>query len=526
MKKYIISFIVFVLYVVHVSAQDYQFPNSNMESFQNSWAGVGYDPTGWKGANVRRVVSGITAAKEMVSPDDNGRSGKCVRIHNEKVEALGIGAPAPSWITFGQPWNDLKGIDQGTASAGTDGGMAFTYRPDTLSAWIKSTRVGGEEFNIVFYSWTGTAQNNSYKGQNGSCQSYSHTDEESDIRVQTDGNSCGTGWGDAVQVGEGAFRSTQNYSSWTQVKIPITYYNNTVPEKTNVIFSSGKYPHFREADGVNVGSTLWVDDISLIYSSKLHEIRVIKPGETNERPIAGVDPNILNYHYSLGLGATNADIPQIKCYRSGRLLGATECVINYATQLGEPTTITVSAEDGSSTTTYTVVFAAQMSDNARPSGITVNGTPVNGFSGYVNTYDVALPYGTTDCPVLDIVKAEPEQTFTSTCTGVPGVATIEVTAANGTSKQVYTLNLSIAPLTDNTLQDILINDKPLTGFSPTKNIYKVELPIGTTDAPSVTPVSAYPDGAQTITVNNGGLEGTWKIYRLVGFHCPISILKF
>lgn len=511
MKKYIISFIVFVLYAVYVPAQDYQLPNSNMETFQNSWAGVGYDPTGWKGANVKRTVMGVTAQKEMVSPDDNGRSGKCVRIHNEKVEALEIGAPAPSWITFGQPWNDLKGIDQGTASAGTDGGMAFTYRPDTLSAWIKSTRVGGEEFNIVFYSWTGTAQNNSYKGQNGSCQSYSHTDEESDIRVQTDGNSCGTGWGNAVQVGEGAFRSTQNYSSWTQVKIPITYYNNTVPEKTNVIFSSGKYPHFRESDGVNAGSTLWVDDISLIYSSKLHEIRIIKPGETTERPVAGVNPNILTYNYSLGLGATNADIPQINCYRSGRLLGSSECVINYATQLGEPTTITVSAEDGSSTTTYTVVFAAQMSDNARPSGITVNGTPVNGFSGYVNTYDVALPYGTTDCPVLDIVKAEPEQTFTSTCTGVPGVATIEVTAANGTSKQTYTLNLSIAPLTDNTLQDILINGKPLTGFSPTKNIYKVELPIGTTEAPTVTPVSAYPEGAQTITVNNGGLEGTTTI---------------
>ena len=511
MKKYLSLFFASVLLVLHISAQNYQLPNSSMETFQSSWAGVGYDPTDWKGANVRRVVSGITAEKEMVSPDDNGRSGKCVRIHNEKVEALGIGAVAPAWITLGQPWNDLKGIDQGTASAGTDGGMAFTYRPDTLSAWIKSTRVGGEEFNIVFYSWTGTAQNNSYKGQNGSCQSYSHTDEESDIRVQTDGNACGTGWGNAVQVGEGAFRSTQNYSSWTQVKIPITYYNNTVPEKTNVIFSSGKYPHLRESDGVNVGSTLWVDDISLIYSSKLHEIRIIKPGETTERPITGVAPNIQTYHYSLGLGATNADIPQINCYRSGRLLGTSECVINYATQLGGPTTITVYAEDGSSTTTYTVVFAAEMSNNARPAGITVNGTSVNGFSGYVNTYDVALPYGTTDCPVLDIVKAEPEQTFTSTCTGVPGVATIEVTAADGTSKQTYTLNLSVAPLTDNTLQDILINDKPLTGFSPTKNIYKVELPIGTTDAPSVTPVSAYPDGAQTITVNNGGLEGTTTI---------------
>ena len=291
MKKYIISFIVFVLYVVHVSAQDYQFPNSNMESFQNSWAGVGYDPTGWKGANVKREVPIIgSVQKELVSPDDNGRSGKCVRMHNEWVGTAGIGDNAPSWITLGQPWSELKGTDKGTASAGTDGGMAFTYRPDTLSAWIKSTRVGGEEFNIVYYSWTGTAQNNSYKGQNGTCQSYSHTDEESDIRVQTDGNSCGTGWGDAVQVGEGAFRSTQNYSSWTQVKIPITYYNNTVPEKTNVIFSSGKYPHFRESNGVNAGSTLWVDDISLIYSSKLHEIRVIKPGETTERKIAGVDP--------------------------------------------------------------------------------------------------------------------------------------------------------------------------------------------------------------------------------------------
>ena len=328
MRKILLLIIAFLSCL---SAVAQQLPNPGFEEFTGSEKGVGYDPVGWKGANVKRTVIGVTAQAEMVSPDDNGRNGKCVRIHNEKVEAAGMGAVAPSWVTLGTPWNELKGIDMGSASAGTDGGIAFKYRPDTLSVWIKRTYSSPEDANIVVYLWKGTSFSDSYKGQDGSCQEYEHYDEESDIRQNFDANACGTKTY-ATQIGEGSWRSREQYTTWTEVKVPIKYLNKDVPEKMNIILSSGNYPNFRASSGVNTGSVLWCDDIKFIYSSAVHEVYL------NNRMMPGFSAGVKEYVHSLGKDAT--EVPEITLKRSGRDLAQSEYDISYGA-IGEPTVITV-----------------------------------------------------------------------------------------------------------------------------------------------------------------------------------------
>ena len=75
-----------------------------------------------------------------------------------------------------------------------------------------------------------------------------------------------------------------------------------------------------------------------------------------------------------------------------------------------------------------------------------------------------------------------------------------MTAANGTDTQDYTLSFSVGALADNTLKDIKVNGSSIPGFTPTQNVYKVSLPVGT---PSLTiePVSKPEYGnLQTVAI--------------------------
>ena len=515
MKKiyYLVALCATILLPQLTMADDFQIPNSGFENWEYDALNQfedGQRPVGWNTSNIKKTVIGITAGANMVFPDGNPHSGTyCAKAINTEVGAAGIKETSPAWFTLGKPWSYIDGINTGSATAGTDGGIAFTHRPDTMQLWIKRTSSGTENAHIVFYSWKGTSKGTSYKNKDGKCSSVTHYDEESDIRIQADGNEC-TIAEKATQVAEAQWRSMEQFKDWTLIRVPIRYLTDEKPEKANIIISAANYPNKR-ANEVQNNATIWADDIQLIYSSTLHEIKIVRPGETIERPIAGVSPSITEYTYSLGQGATATDIPEIRCYRSGRRLTDSECQIVYASELDKPSTITIYAEDGSSSSTYQVTFAAKKSDNANPAGITIDGEALTGFVAYNQNYDIDLPYGTKQCPQIDVIKGEEEQTYTVNCTGVPGVATIVVTAADGTTKKTYTLNLSVGKLTDNTLADILVNGVSLTGFAPTKTKYKVELPLGTTAAPTITPVSAYPEGEQTITVVDGGLNGTTTI---------------
>ncbi len=91
------------------------------------------------------------------------------------MPVMGIGETSPGYIALGTPWVYIKSLsDVNGATAGTHGGLAWTYRPDTMAVWIKRTgsHTADEDFHLLYYAWTGTAQGDSYKGKDGSCTRY------------------------------------------------------------------------------------------------------------------------------------------------------------------------------------------------------------------------------------------------------------------------------------------------------------------------------------------------------------------
>lgn len=507
-----------------VSAQtQYQLPDPGFEDWTGTQFNGNIQPKYWNYSN----VSQLGIANFNFAQRETGRNGGyAMKVQDQSLTVMGIGETSPGYIALGHPWAHVSSISAiNKATAGTYGGIAWTTRPDSMKVWIKRTgpRWQDENYNILFYSWRGTSEGATFKGKDGSCSTVPETyiyDEESDIRLALDGNECLTVT-PGTQVAEGWIYERAEYPDWTLITIPIYYLNDQAPEKCNVIFSASNYPNFRANSGLYAGNTLIVDDVELVYSSAVQKLFI------GGKEWKGFDPtNIGVQTYSLGQGVTT--IPAIEARRGagkltnnkggsanfqGRKLSASECVINTtgAAVDGAPVTITVTAEDGSSTTTYQIQFVSQQSNNPYLSSISVDGAPLAGFNAYVNNYNVSLPYGTTTVPVLTAEAQDGASITITQATSVNGTATIRTVAQDGVTTQTYTIHFSVAQLTDNTLQNILVDGNPLPGFTPSKGNYTVSLPLGTTAVPTVTPVSAYPTGAQTIQIVSNTLEGGCQI---------------
>ena len=482
-----------------------QLPNAGFED----WSGTAFNgnaqPANWNASNVTQFGFKFNFAHK-----EAGHAGSAsMMVQDQSVGAAGITEVSPGYFSLGQPWAyvpSLTAVSQ--ATAGTDGGVSWTYRPDSMSVWIKRTgsNVDKEDFYLLYYAWSGTAKSSKYKGKNGSCTSVSHTNEESDIRQALDGNECGTDQ-KVMQIAEGMWREKKEYGNWTNIRVPIYYFNSDAPTMMNIIFSASNYPNFRANTGLYAGNSLYVDDVELIYSADIQKLYI------DDKEWKGFDPSSSEEQtYSLGRSATT--MPKIEARRgtgsltnahgetatfAGRILSGKEITIEEGVIDGAPTTITVRAEDGSKTKTYKIKFVREASKNSKLADILVNGKSIGNFSANTYTYQVALPYGTTVTPVVSAEGQEEAQTIEITQpTSTTGRAVIKVTAADKQTMATYTLNFRVAELADNTLKDILVNGKSIAGFIPSQTIYRVSLPTSTTTMPTVKAVSAYPDGAQTI----------------------------
>ncbi len=519
MKHFFTRFLtIAVLVMSTLSLNAQQLPDPGFED----WSGAKFDgniqPKSWHGSNVDQAKM-----KYNFTTRETGRSGYAAKVANTFCGLGSIGQTSPGYLTLGLPWQYLPSITQlSSATGGTDGGISFTYRPDSMYVWVKRTgsKVGSEHYSVLFYSWSGTSKGTSYKANTAnSCTSTSHTDEESDIRQAMDANTCGTPT-KANQVAEGFFFEKKEHSSWTQIKVPIYYFNDDAPTKCNVIFSSSGYPNFRKSDNINDGNAIIVDDVELIYSSKIQQLYIggkiwngFDPNSSEEQTYSVGHTTEVPEIYAVRGAGTLTNIAGTKVSCPGRKLSGSEITINYGKVDGAPTVITVKSGDGKSTTTYKIKMVQAASENATLSSILVNDEAISGFNPQLGSYNVALPYGTTAAPVVSVVQAEDKQTVTITqATSPTGKATIVVTAADGKTKKTYTINFSVAQLADNTLAGIKVNGEDVPDFTPTLTTYKVELPLGTTTMPKVEAVSKYPAGAQKITYEAPDkIEGTYKI---------------
>ena len=336
-----------------------QLPDSHFENWTDKFKNDA-QLADWKGSNVSQIGSKFTFLFQKP-----GRTGSCAYVADRAIgiPKLNLGATAPGYLSLGQPWQYLKGFNLSSATAGTEGGIAWTHRPDTMSVWIK--RVGPdtdkEDFHLLFYSWIGTAKSSNYKNKVGGCTTTERVNEESDVRQATDGNECGIDQ-PVPQVAEGWYRARAKYDEWTQIKVPVFYNHDGRPTMCNVIFSAGNYPAFRANDGLYDGNALYVDDVELIYSSKIDKLLIngkewkqFNPNSDRVQvcklSTIGIQPSDIRITAMRGIGSlTNikGETAQFK----GRKLDNKEMSIEPGTLNGKPWVITVKAEDGGSTHVY------------------------------------------------------------------------------------------------------------------------------------------------------------------------------
>lgn len=334
-----------------------QLPDPHFENWSEKFKGDA-QLKDWHGSNVSQIGSKFTFMYQK-----QGRTGYCAFVTDRAIgiPKLNLGATGPGYVSLGVPWQYLKGLNLNSATAGTEGGIEWKYRPDTMAVWIRRTgpNTDKEDFHLLFYSWQGTAKSASYKNKAGGCTTTERINEESDIRSATDGNECGIDQ-PVKQVAEGWHRARAKYNEWTLIKVPILYKANGRPTMCNVIFSAGNYPAFRANDGLYDGNALYIDDVELIYSSCIDKMLIngkewkdFNPHSDKVQTYKLENGESVKIEGLRGIG-TLTNIKGEKARFNGRKLDSQEMSIEPGEIGGKPWVITVKAEDGSSTHVYKI----------------------------------------------------------------------------------------------------------------------------------------------------------------------------
>lgn len=185
--------------------------------------------------------------------------------------------------------------------------------------------------------------------------------------------------------------------------------------------------------------------------------------------------------------------------------------VSQAASVNGTATITVTSRDGTITQTYTVSFSTGRNSNSSLRNLMWNEQPVIGFTPDWLNYDVTLPFGTTEVPVLTAEAADPEAVITySQAGGTSGLATVRVVSADRSRSRTYSVNFTVAYNTDASLKDLQVDGGTVTGFNPATLEYTVQLPYGTTIVPTVVGIPNDTQAVVDITPA-GGLPGTTSI---------------
>ena len=185
-------------------------------------------------------------------------------------------------------------------------------------------------------------------------------------------------------------------------------------------------------------------------------------------------------------------------------------------------TVTVTAANGTTTATYTVILSVQANDDVTLGVFSVNGDDV------VDGGSVNLANGVTSVTVV----AEPSDTAaTAVVTGATGLITgtntltVVVTAANGTTTATYTVSLVVANLDGQFSNDTSLSTFKIDG----KNVVdggSLNVGLGRSSVTvEVVPTNAYATaiaagntnlvlGSNTVTVTVTADDGTIKVYTV------------
>ncbi|MEM6641850.1 MAG: family 16 glycosylhydrolase [Bacteroidota bacterium] len=157
--------------------------------------------------------------------------------------------------------------------------------------------------------------------------------------------------------------------------------------------------------------------------------------------ISGFSSSTLDYSIELPINTTT--VPTVTATASDAA-NAT-IAITPAEMLPGTTSVEVTAENGTTTSTYTVAFTIAPNTDASLSDLQVDGATVSGFSTGTFTYDVDLPSGTSVVPTVTATATDANAMVTVfPATTLPGTANVTVTAEDGETVRNYSIAFTVA----------------------------------------------------------------------------------
>lgn len=368
MKKIFTS--LFATAAVALTAAAQQLPNNG---FEEAWVDCvpwtsagntkaqGTTPTSWMVSNTigtgGKSPMGNTTIAENVAGYNSAGSAGAVKVENKEIKVLGvINKTIPGYFGLGTPWATSTSTGKNMAG-GEFGGIAFAFRPDALQFMYQST--GTDRPTVLAYTWNGKFVQKEVSGNIVVTEKPTKID-----MVDRDRNVIGMT--DAPEGGEVTEKGTlvalintrleATTADWTKGNLEFTYSDAAAPEKINVVFAAGDY--FTTSPAKD--NTLTVDDVKLIYYSRLKSLKV------NGADVADFAPD--NYSYSV-----DAEMPADASAIAAECMGnsgsanaevALDAANNKATVTVTNSNVGGTDVDGETSHVYTINFKpAQSEDN-------------------------------------------------------------------------------------------------------------------------------------------------------------------
>lgn len=349
---------------VTLTANAQQLPNADFEgewnvctpwTSNNNTKTEGQNPANWCISHV--IGMSGTGKATLGSKTEGYNSSSAVNLKQVKTGFGSLSANVPAYLTLGTTWSTSKGMVFITnKDGGTFGGLAFTYRPDAVSFVYKRSRgtdKPDEKSSVIAYMWKGSWTQASVPGAISS-SSPKTVDMVDRDRCVLGYSMEGTQGGAVTNNGGVLIASfinyiTENAANWTKAVYDFDYKTTDTPEKINVIISAGDY--FAGSDAVGLDNEMTVDDIKLIYYSRLNSLSV------NGSSVEGFNPDV--YEYSID--ATLPEESAISYALKGNS-GTAKVSVAMDTENNKATVTVTNAQgadlDGENTHTYTLNFKA------------------------------------------------------------------------------------------------------------------------------------------------------------------------
>lgn len=187
------------------------------------------------------------------------------------------------------------------------------------------------------------------------------------------------------------------------------------------------------------GASAYFFSISITAAPIAKDDATLKAIMVDGIDLEGFDAATTEYNVELPFGT--ATVPEVSATATS---DKANVAITQATSATGTATIVVTAEDGTTTKTYTIHFtiAASVSTDATLKSLSIDGNAVAGFRADSLDYKYEIAY-TAALPVISAEVNDAAATMEITqVTEAPGTATVIVTAQDGTTKITYTIDIT------------------------------------------------------------------------------------